>query len=354
MVQGVFLELGSCFLAKMACISPTKSRVKHRLIIGTWPIINTAYYGPQGFSLQSKAGLERAGRVLVVVPPPVLLHPQRSEFLQGLPSSHGQVPHISPGDSGLLRVDSDSDFQQHYRPWHHLLGWACQCNPELPTNDPQQQTQTLSNGSLNPPWDLAFYIVSRRGFVELAPDSWQPERWVDSNTCRHLLPDPAHSNTWIYHLSPILGISSFHLNDTNPVGQDQDSDWMSFNTNSMIPLLGLPIAFFLGMMLGTACCCWRPARYRCACEKAKESTSDPVHPTALAGPWVWRPVGRQNPTQLQPQNPSQFTICVHFPFTPFLSNRVTIIISDLFTFDSKLVARNCLPIQVFQVFQMIK
>ena len=32
MVQGVFLELGSCFLAKMACISPTKSRVKHRTL----------------------------------------------------------------------------------------------------------------------------------------------------------------------------------------------------------------------------------------------------------------------------------------------------------------------------------
>ena len=32
MVQGVFFELGSCFLAKMACISPTKSRVKHRTL----------------------------------------------------------------------------------------------------------------------------------------------------------------------------------------------------------------------------------------------------------------------------------------------------------------------------------
>ena len=32
MVQGVFLELGSCFLAKMSCISPTKSRVKHRTL----------------------------------------------------------------------------------------------------------------------------------------------------------------------------------------------------------------------------------------------------------------------------------------------------------------------------------
>ena len=32
MVQGVFLELGSSFLAKMACISPTKSRVKHRTL----------------------------------------------------------------------------------------------------------------------------------------------------------------------------------------------------------------------------------------------------------------------------------------------------------------------------------
>ena len=46
MVQGVFLELGSCFLAKMACISPTKSRVKHRTLkkiltffsaLSTWP-----------------------------------------------------------------------------------------------------------------------------------------------------------------------------------------------------------------------------------------------------------------------------------------------------------------------------
>ena len=32
MVQGVFLELGSCFLAKMACISPTNSHVKHRTL----------------------------------------------------------------------------------------------------------------------------------------------------------------------------------------------------------------------------------------------------------------------------------------------------------------------------------
>ena len=32
MVQGVFFELGSCFLAKMAYISPTNSRVKHRTL----------------------------------------------------------------------------------------------------------------------------------------------------------------------------------------------------------------------------------------------------------------------------------------------------------------------------------